>query len=104
MPHGKGKLIDCDGNIYEGNFHDGYMNKGIITYKDKQRYEGDVYDTRLRHGRGKMFNADGKKIFEGNYRNDLPSQKYFYNRAEDHKLIEDNKFDITDLYIELANN
>ena len=86
--HGKGKLIDENGNIYEGEFQLGEFHgqgKFIIeenltcegkwvrgeliegSMRDKVEnflYEGEIRDFN-RHGKGTFFNYKDKRKFEG---------------------------------------
>ena len=47
------------------------MKIGTIFYADKSRYEGEIKNSKLRHGKGKLFNAFGELIFEGVYIDDI---------------------------------
>ena len=48
------------------------MVEGVIFYKDKTKYEGQTKETKKKHGKGKIYKADGTVEFEGTYRDDLP--------------------------------
>ena len=48
------------------------MVEGVILYKDKTKYEGQTKETKKKHGKGKIYKADGTVEFEGTYRDDLP--------------------------------
>ena len=61
--------ISYDGNIYEGNFLNGFFHEeGAIRYAD-----GDIYNGKwkegLFHGKGIMIYADGR-VYDGNWDND----------------------------------
>ena len=49
------------------------MKEGEIFYADKTRYQGQTKETKLRHGKGIMYDASGKITFEGTYRDNIPS-------------------------------
>ena len=59
------------------------MTTGTIIYKNKERYVGEVRDTKIRHGRGRMYKANGSIDWEGVYRDGLPSLKFNYWKLED---------------------
>lgn len=65
IPNGQGLLVSDDGSKYEGKFVDGHMVEGRIYYTNGEMYEGQVKDTKFRHGRGKVY----KLLSEGNYSN-----------------------------------
>ena len=54
------------------------MVEGVIVYKDQKRYEGQIKETKKRHGKGKMYDEKGHVTFEGSYRDDLPLEKFVY--------------------------
>ena len=43
-PHGKGKLIYGNGNVFEGEFEYGYPKQGTINYTNGDRYIGEFRD------------------------------------------------------------
>ncbi len=68
---GKGKLIYSNGDIYEGDFIDGYQTgKGKLIYSNGDIYEGDVIDGKI-HGKGKITYYNGV-IYEGEINNGKP--------------------------------
>ena len=52
MANGKGRLIHCDGDMYEGDWVDDTANgKGSYIQRDGARYEGEwVNDQQSGHG------------------------------------------------------
>ena len=52
MANGKGRLIHCDGDMYEGDWVDDTANgKGSYIHRDGARYEGGwVNDQQSGHG------------------------------------------------------
>ena len=54
------------------------MIEGDIWYADKTHYSGQTKETKYRHGKGRYYNAENKLIFEGEYRDNEPLQKYTY--------------------------
>lgn len=64
---GKGDFTLFSGDRYKGDFRDGELVRGTVTYANGYRYEGEFHDGKL-HGRGTMVEADGTR-FEGEFRN-----------------------------------
>lgn len=62
IPHGKGKYVYTDGNIYEGDWVDGKRHgKGKYTFVDGNVYEGDWVDDAIPEKvKGKITFADGE--------------------------------------------
>lgn len=50
-PHGKGKLVYGNGNVFEGLFQLGEPHNGTMQYRTGAKYIGDVSGG-LPHGRG----------------------------------------------------
>ncbi|MEM7106382.1 MAG: hypothetical protein AAF502_24860 [Bacteroidota bacterium] len=70
-PHGNGKAIYLDGDIYEGQFLFGDRHgKGLYNY-----FQGDVYNgnwnKNQRHGYGEYFWAKSGTVYKGNWINNL---------------------------------
>lgn len=58
-PHGKGRLTDATGSVYEGEFVDGSeQGHGTLTYADGGSYEG-AFLAGVFSGEGEMRDADG---------------------------------------------
>lgn len=65
--HGKGLYRFSDGDTYEGDFSDGVMHgKGIFKYSENESYEGDWVGGK-KHGQGIYKYASGNS-YEGEYR------------------------------------
>jgi hypothetical protein len=67
--HGKGKMIDKDGDVFEGDWINGEFVKGKIIFTDGSIEEGHFKDFEL-HGSGKanFIDEDGiENIMEGHY-------------------------------------
>merc|ERR1712137_1380929 len=71
-PHGIGKMIFTNGDVYEGNFVNG-LRHGYGVYVDYKgnRYEGD-FSNGKRTGYGKLIFASPKHIYEGNFKKGVP--------------------------------
>ena len=66
MYNGQGKLINYEGEVYEGAFKDNKMEgHGKMTYPDGSVYVGQFQDDK-KHGQGKMTNPDGS-VQEGTW-------------------------------------
>lgn len=67
-PHGYGKLVRNDGEVYEGEWKYGKKDgKGTYTFANGERYEG-AWRGGIMQGYGKYFWDDGS-IYEGQFRN-----------------------------------
>ena len=65
-PHGQGVMSwSKDGRRYEGNFRDGHLDFGVLTWPDGRRYEGEFRNW-WRHGKGVLTWPDGRR-YEGGY-------------------------------------
>lgn len=76
VPHGKGKMIYDNGDVYEGEWFDGKENGYGIRYayfEDEgelhKEYEGEWKDNK-REGLGISYYEDGNKEYEGSWKND----------------------------------
>ena len=68
----KGKEYDIDGRLlFVGEFLNKEKWKGKIKeyYKDEVVFEGELLDGNIYSGKGKNYNSEGIKIFEGEYIN-----------------------------------
>lgn len=66
--HGTGNLYKVNGDIYEGEFFEGNIKKGKITYKNGDIFKGKFEDGKKKFGIIEYL--DGKK-YEGYFENDL---------------------------------
>ena len=64
-PHGRGVKTWTDGERYEGDFVDGELTRGVYTWADGNRYEGEWRNYEP-HGRGVFTWADGGR-YEGDF-------------------------------------
>ena len=66
--HGQGSYFYTNGNVYVGNYFNGYKHGyGIITYSSGEKFSG-YFKNNLRHGKGTFSDINGKeKLIE--YRN-----------------------------------
>ena len=65
--HGKGKIINQDGEMYWGEWKDGEMHgKGTYTYPDGSKYVGEFKDGK-EHGEGTYTLPDGLQ-YEGGWK------------------------------------
>lgn len=72
--HGRGKFKYANGNVYDGDWHDGVQQgKGTFTWaEDGSSYEGEFWNN-LRHGSGTYFDGRSKKIhYEGMWKDGKP--------------------------------
>lgn len=68
LPHGVGKAVYDDGDVYEGEWEDGRFNgKGKLTYSDGGVYEGEWKDGSF-NGKGKLTYPNGV-VYEGEFKN-----------------------------------
>ena len=58
--HGRGKNINDDGDIYDGQWKDDDMTNGIINYVNGDVYKGECSYNGNRNGTGKMVYKDGR--------------------------------------------
>ncbi len=82
-PHGFGKAVYDNGNVYEGEWKDGSHNgQGKITYDHGVVYEGEWKDD-WRYGKGKMIYANGD-VYEGEWKADCRDGKgkMIYNNGK----------------------
>ena len=64
--NGKGKYLDPDGNIYEGNFVNGkFEGQGTLRYKNGDVYIGQ-FSNNVRNGKGTIKYAN-RLIYDGNW-------------------------------------
>lgn len=67
MMHGKGTLIDLDGEKYEGEFVCGmFWGQGVLTYPNGDKFEGTFVEAR-ESGKGTFTFANGEK-YEGDFK------------------------------------
>ena len=67
--HGKGKYTYANGDVYEGDWEEGYMNSnGKFTYANGDVYEG-YWEEGYMHGKSRMAFANGN-IYEGDWEKD----------------------------------
>jgi len=66
--HGTGNLYKVNGDIYEGEFFEGNIKKGKITYKNGDIFKGKFEDGKKKFGIIEYL--DGKR-YEGYFENDL---------------------------------
>ena len=108
---GEGVLEFCDGDKYEGKFKDNTMNGfGIYTYNDSSIYQGNFkngrfdgfgymkyadggiyvgfYKEDLRHGKGSLYSASDKTLYEGYFYEDeyVGSDPALYEQAVDNPV------------------
>jgi len=66
MANGKGRLIHCDGDVYEGEwYNDKAHGKGTYIHMDGAKYTGEWLEDK-QHGYGVETWPDGA-CYEGNY-------------------------------------
>ena len=81
LANGNGKLITQSGDIFIGNFlNDKPHGHGEIYYKDGSRYEGNLKAS-LKDGKGKFVYSDGSS-YEGDFYNDQMHGKGLYKLGE----------------------
>jgi hypothetical protein len=69
VPHGQGRLVFENGDVYEGSFVAGAMaGKGVLTMSDGSRFEGDFVNGTL-CGKGRFAYANGD-TYEGEFAED----------------------------------
>lgn len=69
---GNGRMVWANGQLYEGAFHRGKKEgKGKYVWSDSSTYIGEYKDEK-RCGQGTQFNAEGKKVYEGEWIDDVP--------------------------------
>uniref|UniRef100_A0A8C6BXE9 MORN repeat-containing protein 1 n=1 Tax=Monodon monoceros TaxID=40151 RepID=A0A8C6BXE9_MONMO len=70
LREGQGNLVDADGQVYWGSFHDNKRHgQGRMVFRNGDEYEGDwVRDQR--QGHGILRHADGS-IYEGRWHGDM---------------------------------
>jgi len=57
--HGAGKETDAQGNVTEGEWTEGVLTRGKVSYSNGDIYIGQLNDSSERHGQGKLLTADG---------------------------------------------
>jgi hypothetical protein len=87
--HGKGEARWSNGFKYEGDWVDGELSKGKITYHTGNVYEGDfngrdyyIYP----HGKGKMTYTDGN-VYEGGWKGDFNGSLSHYYQHGKGKMV-----------------
>jgi len=93
--HGKGKMIMTNEDVYVGDFQDDTMHgKGTLTFTfsedgspDGSRYVGDFDNGRM-HGHGKMYDDEGKVVFDGEFINNEPQYKVKQRKYNPGKIFE----------------
>lgn len=95
LRHGKGVLIDLEGNSYDAEFKYGNLyGKANILYTNGNKYEGNMRYNLL-HGYGKMTYEDGGK-YQGDYMNGSKSGYGVYkNKYGD---VYDGEFEIDNFH------
>lgn len=64
--HGIGRLEWLDGRVYEGDFHEGKIHgNGTMSVPDGEVYTG-TFDNEIRHGYGKLVLQNGD-VYEGSF-------------------------------------
>lgn len=64
------KVVDEEGNVYEGELRDGVRSGiGRLEWIDGRVYEGDFHDGKI-HGNGRMSTPDGE-VYEGTFDNEV---------------------------------
>jgi len=61
------KIYYANGDVYEGEVQMEKLTKqgkGVLTFKNGDRYEGE-WENDKQHGNGKEVSRDGKRIYEG---------------------------------------
>ena len=99
-PHGKGKIIYRNGDVYKGEFGDvfkggwrgrweyGYKEgKGTMTYSNGDIYEGGWKDDKW-HGKGKITYSDGETQ-EGSFVEDKKESRWFLNLPDGRRFRRD---------------
>lgn len=69
MPEGKGRMEYKDGRVFVGEYKQGDMVKGKMTYMGNSFYEGR-WRNGMRHGNGKFVFVDGT-VYRGQFRDGL---------------------------------
>lgn len=78
FPHGKGKLVDAEGNVvYEGDFLYGIMDGyGIYYGLNTNNVRCKFYEGQFKYGKyngkGKLFDEFGKCVYSGIFRRGEP--------------------------------
>ena len=81
--HGAGKYTAVNGDVYEGQFLNGFLNGlGVALYKQGNKYEGEFKDGK-RNGAGKYTAINGD-VYEGQHINDSGNGfgKYLWKNGE----------------------
>ena len=93
-PHGFGKMIYADGNIYEGNWLNGKRSeKGRLTLTTGTIYEGEWADNK-RNGQGEITYGESSSFGHGNVYNggwkddEKHGEGIFYNDSNQSKLTQ----------------
>ena len=82
MPQGEGRMIYSNGNIYEGQWHEGKRNGyGVLTKRNGDHFEGHWVNDK-REGQGSYFYSDKNKLFVGEWVDDQPKTGV-YTEVED---------------------
>ncbi|MBC8397352.1 MAG: hypothetical protein H8E16_09685 [Flavobacteriales bacterium] len=69
--HGKGKLTDSKGNIYDGYWELGVKDGGgVMTYTNGNTYDGEWKDDK-KHGQGTMTWKNAQEQYKGEYKDDI---------------------------------
>ncbi|KAB1268033.1 MORN repeat-containing protein 1 [Camelus dromedarius] len=67
---GQGRLVDADGQVYCGSFHDNRRHgRGWMVFRNGDEYDGDWVQDR-RQGHGVLSCADGS-VYEGQWHSDV---------------------------------
>ena len=75
-------MIYQNGNIYEGQWHEGKRNGyGVLTKRNGDHFEGHWVDDK-REGQGSYFYSDKNKLFVGEWVDDQPKTGV-YTEVED---------------------
>lgn len=69
---GLGKMVFRDGAIYYGSFVNNNMfsKKGVLYFPNGDKFKGSI-ERGQRNGAGEFRSNDGKRIYEGTFKDDL---------------------------------
>ncbi|MCX2779112.1 hypothetical protein OQJ46_06855 [Microbulbifer thermotolerans] len=75
--HGEGRYA-CEENIWEGDFEQGEIRRGTVSWDNGETYTGEFQDWQP-HGRGLLTTAEGTE-YEGRFENGLPVNGSYRDR------------------------
>lgn len=67
--HGEGKIKYEDGSSFEGSWKRGMQLKGVQTFSDNSRYEGE-FSNGQRQGKGTYYDKNGR-VYKGSWKKDV---------------------------------